>query len=224
MLTAISLLLGYFYSSLGDFGHGAELASNLNPHMILLIFIPALIFESAFNADWHIFKIELAQVLVLAGPLLVGSAFLTAVSMRYVLGYDGNFTWNASVMFGAIVSATDPVAVVALLKELGASRRLATLIEGESLLNDGTAMVMFSVLFDLVKGEEMNAGSIVGTFVRLSFGGIALGVVWGIVTSLWLKRIYSNPNLESNLTIISAYLVSPPFKSKFTLPLAFLRF
>ena len=135
-------------------------------------------------------------------------AFLTAAAMRYVLGYDGNFTWNACVMFGAIISATDPVAVVALLKELGASRRLATLIEGESLLNDGTAMVLFSVLYDLVKGESMDGFAVFCTFVRLSFGGVLLGVLWGIITSLWLKRIDTNSNLETNLTIVSAYLVS----------------
>ena len=62
------------------------------------------------------------------------------------------------MLFGSIISATDPVAVVALLKELGASRRLATLIEGESLLNDGTAMVVFLVLYDMVKGKEYTFG------------------------------------------------------------------
>lgn len=67
-------------------------------------------------------------------------------------------------MIGAILSATDPVAVVALLKELGASKRLSTLIEGESLMNDGTAMVVFLVLFDMVKEVPLTAGDIVGRF------------------------------------------------------------
>lgn len=73
--------------------------------------------------------------------------------MRYVLWYQGEFTFSAAIMFGAIISATDPVAVVALLKEVGASWRLATLIEGESLLNDGTAMVMFAVMQGIVEGS-----------------------------------------------------------------------
>ena len=63
-------------------------------------------------------------------------------------------------MYGAIISATDPVAVVALLRDLGASRRLATLIEGESLLNDGTAMVVFLVLLDIVEGNKATVGSV----------------------------------------------------------------
>ena len=84
-------------------------------------------------------------------------------------------------MFGSIISATDPVAVVVLLKELGASRRLATMIEGESLLNDGTAMVVFLVLIDIVKGVELTVLDIIIKFVRLSIGGPLLGVVGGII-------------------------------------------
>jgi NhaP-type Na+/H+ or K+/H+ antiporter len=84
--------------------------------------------------------------LILAGPIVLGSTFLSGLTMRYILGYDGNFTFQASLMFGAIISATDPVAVVALLKELGASKKLATMIEGESLFNDGTAMVVFLIM------------------------------------------------------------------------------
>ena len=71
---------------------------------------------------------------------------------------DRGFSWDAAVLAGAILSATDPVAVVALLKELGASPKLATLIEGESLLNDGTAMVVFLVVLELVEGEHLTGG------------------------------------------------------------------
>jgi NhaP-type Na+/H+ or K+/H+ antiporter len=84
--------------------------------------------------------------------MLICSTYLCGLMMRYILGYDGDFTWEAALLYGSIISATDPVAVVALLKELGASRRLATLIEGESLLNDGTAMVVFLVILEIVEG------------------------------------------------------------------------
>ena len=96
---------------------------------------------------------EGAQVLIMAGPMLIGSTLLSALMMRFILGYDGEFTWAAALLYGSIISATDPVAVVCLLKELGASKRLATMIEGESLLNDGTAMVVFLVLLDIVEGN-----------------------------------------------------------------------
>lgn len=114
---------------------------------------------------------------------------------------------SAAVMFGAIISATDPVAVVALLKELGASRRLATLIEGESLLNDGTAMVVFQVLLSIVKGEENTPVSVGVFFCRLSLGGPLIGIVCGIIVSFWLSRIVNNPILEVNLTVFSAYML-----------------
>jgi len=110
--------------------------SNIDPHLLLFVFLPALIFESAFNSDWHTFRKLFGQVLIMAGPMLIGSTVLSAFMMRNILGYNdtnaicvhenGNklkcFSWNAALLYGAIVSATDPVAVVALLKELGAPK------------------------------------------------------------------------------------------------------
>ncbi len=126
--------------------------------------------------------------------------------MRYILMYDGAFTFQAALMFGAIASATDPVAVVSLMKELGASRRLATLIEGESLLNDGTAMVVFLVVLEFVKGNGGTPGEITWEFVRLSFGAPLLGIVWGFFLTIWLKHVH-DPILEANLTVVSVYLL-----------------
>lgn len=91
------------------------------------------------------------------------------------------FSTEAALLFGSIVSATDPVAVVVLLKKLGASRRLSTLIEGESLLNDGSAMVVFLVLLDIVKGIKQTPVEIILRFIRLSLGGPALGIVGGFI-------------------------------------------
>jgi NhaP-type Na+/H+ or K+/H+ antiporter len=146
-------------------------------------------------------------VLWLAGPMLLASTYLTALVFNMVLGYESQITWNAAVLYGAIASATDPVAVVALMKELGASRRLATLVEGESLLNDGTAMVVFNVVFAIIKGDaEIDIG-ILGSFIRLAFGGPLLGIVIAIFASSWLKRIYNDSVLEVNMTIVCSYLI-----------------
>ena len=81
-------------------------------------------------------------------------------------------------MFGSIISATDPVAVVALLKQLGASKRLSTMIEGESLLNDGTAMVAFTVFLDIAKGLDKTSGDIVKDFLILTLGGVGWGAAF----------------------------------------------
>ena len=137
------------------------------PKLVFLLFLPALIFESAFNSDWYTFKRQFLKVLVMATLVLVFSTFATAASMFYVLGFDSdtnNMSFMGCLLFGCINSATDPVAVVALLKELGVSKRLSTLIEGESLLNDGTALVLFIALQYIEEGEEMSAGKLIGLF------------------------------------------------------------
>lgn len=87
--------------------------------------------------------------------------------MFYLLGFnsdEANMSFMGCLLFGTIISATDPVAVVALLKELGVSKRISTLIEGESLLNDGTALVLFIALLYIEEGKDMSAGKMIGLF------------------------------------------------------------
>ena len=186
----------------------------MDPHLLLFIFLPALIFESAFNCEWHIFRKLLGQVLILAGPMLIGSTVLSAVMLKYGLNYntytqDGEekFPFSAALLYGAIISATDPVAVVALLKELGAPKQLSTLIEGESLLNDGTAMVAFYILLDIVTGESPSYSDMFLKFFRLSGGGTLLGIITGIITTFFIHLIHNNFVLEINLTIVSCYIM-----------------
>jgi NhaP-type Na+/H+ or K+/H+ antiporter len=134
---------------------------------------------------------QLSKILILAFPMLMAATFLTASVMYWVLNYQVSMTFTECVVFGAIVSATDPVAVVALLKELGASKKLSTLIEGESLLNDGTAMVIFMIATKLAEGEEMTAGEGLVLFTRLSIGGPLLGLAFALVLTFWLGRIHN---------------------------------
>ena len=209
MITVLGLIMGIYNESLGRIGVAINTWSQIDPHLILLIFLPALIFESAFNSDWHIFKVEFAQVLIMAGPMLIGSTYLSALMMTYIFGYNeaAGFPWESALLYGSIISATDPVAVVCLLKELGASKRLATMIEGESLLNDGTAMVVFLVLLDIVEGGTPTFMDIVIKFVRLSVGGPLLGILCGVIMSFLLRRIHNNFVLEVNTTIFISYLL-----------------
>ena len=215
MLTLFGILIGVLSKYLGSWGTGIDFASNIDPHLFFMIFLPPLIFESSFSIDPHILKTEFWKVLILAGPFLVVHSFIVAVVMKWVLGYDKEFTFAAAVMFGGLISATDPVAVVSLLKSVGASRTLTILIEGESLVNDGTAAVMFLWALDLVKGAQFNVFNIFGTFWRLSIGGPAIGIIFGVVSLMWLRRIVDNPVLETNLTIMTAYLVF--YTSEFTI-------
>lgn len=211
---------------LGSFGHYMEETtaasikawSEIDPHLLLFVFLPALIFESAFNSDWHIFRKIFWQVIIMAGPMLLASTGLSAGMMYYVLGYNDDgaehkFTMTAALLYGAIISATDPVAVVALLKELGASKQLSTMIEGESLLNDGTAMVVFYVFLGMIEAENdplkepATFGEVVLQFFRLSGGGPIFGIFVGVITSAVLANINNNFVLEVNTTICAAYIM-----------------
>ncbi|KAH8068698.1 potassium:proton antiporter [Aureococcus anophagefferens] len=149
----------------------------VNPHLLMYLFLPVLIFESAFSVDVHTLFRELFQ-----------------------------FTWAASLMLGAILSATDPVAVVALLKS--SACRLGTLIEGESLFNDGTAIVVFNVFFhelrDRGNGGGIDGGEVAVYFLRLAGGGVLLGVLVGGATVLGLSYIYDDGLSEITLTIVAA--------------------
>ena len=119
----------------------------------------------------------------------------------------------ASMLFGAVVSATDPVAVVALLKDLGASKKLGTLIEGESLLNDGTAIVAFVLLIGVVTGAEqfLGAGSFIGTaaigFGKIGAAGGLVGVFLGLIAILWVRKVFNDPLIEITVVLVASYAV-----------------
>ena len=136
LLLLVGMLLGWLESQfdMGLLGTSIDSIKHMSPHLLLSAFVAPLVFESAFSTDYHVIKREFG---------------LVAIFCRFVWPYD--WRWSEAIAFGAIVSATDPVAVVSLLRELGASKRLATLIEGESLLNDGSSFVMFTIAMQFVQ-------------------------------------------------------------------------
>ena len=122
MVVTVGIIMGKFDEHLGVIGDSTIILSHINPHMILFIFIPVLIFESGFNCSWYVFKRAIVNILLLAAPGVLWGAILLGFTFKGILGYgDEDMTWNGAFMVGAVLSATDPVAVVALLKELGAS-------------------------------------------------------------------------------------------------------
>jgi NhaP-type Na+/H+ or K+/H+ antiporter len=145
---AVGLLADETKFPSSEIGRSAQLIAAMDPHLMLYVFLPPLIFESAFSMNFHMFSKTFWKCLILAGPGLIFCVGLLGAGLKLWLYKDE--TWETCFLLGAILSATDPVAVVALLKDLGASKKLGTLIEGESLLNDGTAMVVFLVLYDKV--------------------------------------------------------------------------
>lgn len=214
LLLIIGLGIG-FLSRLGIFEHSfhtldvsIKWAGEIDPHLILFVFLPTLIFEAAFAMDVHTFKKSVGNASILAIPGIIIALGLTGamvMGMKYLgIGFQA-WGWSMALMFGAVASATDPVAVVSLLKGLGASKKLGTLIEGESLLNDGTAIVFFMV-FLLGFGGVVTESSPIADFFRVSLGGILLGTIIGLITIAWVKRVFNDAMVEISVIIVAAYL------------------
>lgn len=190
------------------FGESINWAGHIDPHVIFYIFLPTLIFEAAFAMHVHTFKKSFTNAFILAVPGIIVALVLTGafVMLIKVLNIGlGLWTWPVALMFGTIISATDPVAVVSILKEVGASKKLATLIEGESLLNDGTAIVIFMVFLTGITGSAESSNAVL-EFVRVALGGVAVGVIIGWIVVSWLKRVFNDALFEITVVVSAAYL------------------
>eukprot|EP00939_MAST-03C_sp_MAST-3C-sp1_P001496 g1496.t1 len=184
---------------------------SLDPHTLLYTFLPALIFASAHRVEYQTFVREMPQILTYATIGVAMSVLIIGWSTYGIFGQGFGYGWDISTSccLGAIVSATDPVAVVALLHELGAPHRLSILIEGESLFNDGTALVVYFIFFDLMKSAPEDRGFSVDQvvlFIRLAFGGVVLGYFSGIALEYALHRTKSAVE-EITTTLAFAYAV-----------------
>lgn len=185
-----------------------EWAGNIDPHIILYVFLPTLIFEAAFALDVHTFKKSVTNAFILAVPGLIIALLITGALMMGIrhtgMGLH-SWTWPVALMFGTIISATDPVAVVSLLKDLGASKKLSTLIESESLLNDGTAIVIFMVFLASITGAG-SSNPILVEFLKVALGGTFIGVIIGYIVINWVKKVFNDALFEITVIIGAAYL------------------
>ena len=174
--------LGLFNLDGEAIDHALDWAANIDPHLVLYVFLPILIFEAAFGMDVHTFRRTVTNSILLAVPGILIALGLTAL-LVFVIYDQGwglhGWDWTMALLLGTVISATDPVAVVSILKELGASKKLGTLIEGESLLNDGTAIVIFMVLFLGVTGVGLEHSPLL-EFFRVAIGGIVVGFGYGL--------------------------------------------
>jgi len=176
---------------------------NMDPRILQVIFFPILIFVSGFNSHFHIMEKRFLQILTLAIPGMIMGAVLTAVLFRYILPYE--WDWNSAMVIGAMLAPTDPVSIVALLEELGVSEKLGTLIEGESLFNDGSAIVVFEVFLEALEGHSRSWDEVIEFGSRLALGGPVVGIVAGFVGAFIIGYIVNDPLAEIILTVIISY-------------------
>lgn len=216
LLLGVASRLGFFglvgvgslKVNLAFLGESVNWAGNIDPHIILYVFLPALLFEAAFALDIHTFKKSVGNGALLAIPGIIIALVLTGATLMGIKAMGlglAQWTWPVALMFGVIVSATDPVAVVSILKELGASKKLGTLIESESLLNDGTAIVIFMVFLLSITGAGSDTPVLL-EFVRVALGGTLIGVLIGIIIVNWVRKVFNDALFEITVIIGAAYL------------------
>jgi CPA1 family monovalent cation:H+ antiporter len=174
--------------------------------LIFFLLLPALIFESALNLDPRLLLKNLVPILILAVPILLLSTGVTALLLYYGIGHPSGFPLIAALLTGALLSATDPVAVLALFKQVDAPKRLHVLVDGESLLNDATAIVLFGLMLAFAQTGDASPtfSAAVLKFFGVFFGGIGVGVAAGLL-ALLLYRIQCTAVVQGAVSIIGAY-------------------
>ncbi len=201
--------------------------SIVTSELILALFVPPLIFEGALHLSWKNFRDNLRPILLMAvvgvllGPFIVGGIvwgigwaidpFAAAFNLPQLQNFDP-IPFAAAIAFGALISATDPVAVIAFFRSLGVSKRLSMLVEGESLLNDGTSIVIFNLALALggaatgmQVATKFNLPIAVWDFIRVAAGGLVVGLAVGFVVDHFFLRPLDDRLVETTITMLAAF-------------------
>ncbi len=174
----------------------------MTPDLILLVFLPALLFEASWNIDLKELHESWLAILLLAVPGVVISTAVIAAVMHFTVAMP----WTIAFLLGAMLSATDPISVLALFRKLGMNKRLTIILEGESLFNDGTAVVLFKLILAMIIANTSQVSFLhaSGSFTLVVLGGAILGAALGYIASR-ITAFFDDHLLEITLTTILAY-------------------
>ncbi|MEA2007666.1 MAG: Na+/H+ antiporter [Chloroflexota bacterium] len=172
----------------------------ITPELIMSIFVPLLLFEAAFHVDFRMLRENLMSIIMLAVPGVI----LTTMLVGGIVSLGTGLGLGVTFVFGALIAATDPVAVVALFRTLGVPHRLAVAVEGESLFNDGTAIVIFQIALVATLSSVFNPMTGVFDFLRVAVGGIVIGLALGWLVAQLISRV-DDSLIVTTLTTLLAY-------------------
>jgi NhaP-type Na+/H+ or K+/H+ antiporter len=197
------------FGMFGVWGTSVKLWANIDPDLFLYVFLPPLLFGEAMSLNWFHVIGAFSQAFLLACPGVVVGTLLTGVFAYF---YIPSWSWNLAMVFGAVLSSTDVVAVVSLLKEVSASPKLTMIICGESLMNDGTSMVMFTLFFNMLKGQVYTIADIIEYFLKAFVGSSAFGCACGLLMVRWLRSAkrplkHIDVYMQVAITLTGSYLV-----------------
>ena len=173
----------------------------LDPTVAFKLFLPPILFDAAFFTSWRDFKNSRLSIFLLAFGLILFTTGLVAVAVR-ALGLG--VSWPVAFLLGAIVSPPDASAATAIIKKLGVPRRMVTVIEGESLVNDATALVAYRFALGAIVTGSFSLGDAAMRFVLVSVGGAAVGLVIAMGGIFIMQRL-DNSTAETTLTLITAF-------------------
>ncbi|WP_208559648.1 cation:proton antiporter [Marinilactibacillus kalidii] len=169
------------------------------------VFIPGLLFVSAYQYSAKAFKKNAGLIITLSTLGMVATVFLLGIAIYYTTALFQPFSWSISLLLAAILAPTDPISVVSILKNSTGSRDIPDVLEGESMLNDGTSVVMFTVFLSMVEsGSKFSALNFIQNFAFVAFGGVLVGLVFGWILSQAV-HITAHREYQVMLSVLIAY-------------------
>lgn len=175
----------------------------LDPNIVFLIFLPPLLYDAAFKTSWLDFKKEIRPISTLAISLVFFTMVIVAIAAHYLIP---GFTWPISFLLGAIVSPPDAVAAGSIIKGLGLNKKIITIIEGESLVNDASALIAYRYALGAVLSGSFVLWKAGLQFIFVCAGGIAAGLIVGYILVFAHKKIKDNALVETSLSLLTPYL------------------
>jgi Na+/H+ antiporter len=180
-------------------------ALHLEPDLVFLIFVPPLVYAAALQFSTAELRANAKPIAVLSTGLVLATMLGVALVAHAVVG----LAWGPAFVLGAVLGPTDPVAATAILRRLGAPDRIATILEGEALINDGTGLTVYRIAVAAAAGGAFVLGDSVVRFVLVASGGVAIGIAAGWV-STEIRRRLDEPTIETSISLLTAFLAYLP--------------
>ncbi|MFH6968847.1 Na+/H+ antiporter [Flavobacterium sp. FlaQc-28] len=189
---------------------GVPLVS-LDPEMVFLLFLPPLLYRAGWNTSWKDFQASIVPISRLAIGLVLFTTFSVAALAHYFIP---GMSWPIAFVLGAIVSPPDAVSATSIISGMGLNRRIVTILEGESLVNDASALIVYRYAIAAVVSSSFVLWKAGLQFLIVASGGILIGFILGYLLCIILKRIKNNPTVETTLLLLVPF-VSYPLAERF---------
>ena len=183
-------------------------AARLDPDVVFLVFVPPLVYRAALTTSWRDFREHLRSILLLAVGLVLVTILAIAFVARHVIPA---LPWSAALLLGAIVAPSDPVAAIAAIRRLDTPRAVDTILAGEGLVNDATALVAYRMAVDaVVAGTPLALGSAAVRLALVGIGGVGVGLAVGVGIG-WLRRhLEHSPEVENTISLLTPFAAFIP--------------